>query len=207
MNENKETETPKKESTFSRFGVERIVGCDDAVILDTSTEAAKFVTDIKGWVSKDGFFYGNNKASESAARYAGCTHRACGNCGKPAEKMYTVCPQCREILAIERYQKRELVEWDGKTPLYSDAYDEFFFDGDTLHEFINDLHRTAPEEIRLILCEPGQLHQVDEDHWCDDLPEDGELPDSVFNALDALNLAIREAGTISWVPGELRVSV
>ena len=64
-------EQPKKASTCSRFGVERIVGCDDAVILDTSEVAAKFVTDIKGWVSKDGFFYGNNKASESAASQAG----------------------------------------------------------------------------------------------------------------------------------------
>jgi hypothetical protein len=175
-------------------------------ILYTDDEAAKFVTDIRGWVSKDGFFYGDNKASEDAARYAGCTHRACENCGEPTEKMYTVCARCRTLNAEKRYMNRELVDWDEKTPLYSEVYDQYFFDKDDLWEFLFDIQRPITEEVRLVLCEPVKLKCVDEDYWSDDLPEEGELPDSILEALEGLRIAIDGADPVAWSPGKFRVN-
>ena len=52
------------------------------MILNTSDEAAHFVTGLSGWVSRHGHFYGND---ERLARYDGCTHTVC-ECGKPCEK-------------------------------------------------------------------------------------------------------------------------
>lgn len=90
------------------------------VILDTSPEAAKFVENISGWVSRDGLFFGKN---EDAARYQGCSHRACSECGSPAPKGYTACSSCREKKAEARYEKLERAEWDEKGALYSEVAD------------------------------------------------------------------------------------
>jgi hypothetical protein len=64
---------------------------DEKMILDTSDEAAKFVTGISGWVSRDGHFCGND---ERIARYIGSTHKLC-ECGNIVEKMWIKCDRCR----------------------------------------------------------------------------------------------------------------
>ena len=106
------------------------------IILDTSEKAAKFVENISGWVDCNGRFFGNSKNSESAARYSGCTHQACNDCGEPAEKMYTVCPPCREKRDVERYAQRELEEWDEKVPVYSPVADRFTQLGERAYRLI-----------------------------------------------------------------------
>jgi hypothetical protein len=58
------------------------------------------------------------------------------------------------------------------------------------------------ESLRLILCEPEYLRPVEWDHWVDDLPEDGELPGAVEDAVEALNKVIREQGPSAWYPGK-----
>ena len=54
---------------------------EEKTILFTSDEAAKYTDGISGWVSRDGFFWGKD---ERAARYHGCTHVLCEDCGNPA---------------------------------------------------------------------------------------------------------------------------
>lgn len=171
------------------------------IVLDTSEEAAKFVENISGWVSRDGLFYGKN---ERAARYAGCTHRACDDCGKPAEKMYTVCSDCREKRDVERYARRERVEWDETTPIYSTTVDRYFYSVGEAEDYIYDTE-TTKEDLRLVLCEPVFLQRIDDDRWIDDLPEDGELSDEVKSALDNLNAALVASGPVSWAPGNKAV--
>ena len=176
---------------------------DAKQILNTSNESAKFVTGIEGWVDRNGRFWGND---EKMARWSGCTHIACKNCGKPTPKSYTICPDCREKKAIERYDAKERKEWDGKTPLYSEASDEYFFDEDGLDEHLENIGNSI-ESLRLVICEPDYLKQIDEDYFCDDLPDDGDIPDDVATALENLNRVIREQAAVSWYPGQYAAEI
>jgi hypothetical protein len=52
------------------------------------------------------------------------------------------------------------------------------------------------------------LRQIDEEHWADDLPEDGDLPKPIAEAIELLNIAIREHGdTACYVPSNRRVTI
>lgn len=176
---------------------------NETMILTSSDEAAKFVTDIKGWVSRDGRFYGDD---ERLARWAGATHIIC-ECGKPARKSYTCCDECQSKRATERWLALPIVVWDEVTPLCIYQDDTYFFGLDEVidHCEANDLDI---ENLQLVVCEPSHLRQIDEDYWEDELPEDGELPTPIQLALDALNKAIEEHGDeISWHGGKQRVQL
>jgi hypothetical protein len=171
---------------------------DEKIVLNTSDEAAQFKTGLSGWVSRHGLFFGKD---ERAARYNGCTHVECSDCKKPTERGWTLCEFCREKHAQERYAKRESKEWDGKTLLYSESADKYFFDEDDLMDFLAD-EGGSIESLRLLICEPEYLRPVEYDHWVDDLPEDGELPEAVEDAVEAVNKVIREQGPSAWYPGK-----
>lgn len=173
-------------------------------ILNTSDEAAKFVTGISGWVDRHGRFFGQGKDAEAIARYSGCTHIVCPDCGKACPSGYTRCSDCREKKAIVKYQGMERREWDKVTPLYADTIDAYFFNEDELFCFIEE-QGCDIKEMRLIICEPVALRQIDTDYWCDEMPEDGELPDAVLDALDNLNAVIRDEDPLSWQPGKYAV--
>lgn len=63
---------------------------EEKIILNTDKESAEYRTDIKGWVSKDGRFFGKD---ESLARYSGSTHRKCDKCESLIEKT-SYCEKC-----------------------------------------------------------------------------------------------------------------
>ena len=86
----------------------------EKVMLD-SPEAATFRTDIKGWVSRDGIFYGDKPDSERIARWAGCTHRKCEDCGADSPKSYTICEKCRTNKRDGVYAGREDKDWDAES--------------------------------------------------------------------------------------------
>ena len=56
--------------------------------------------------------------------------------------------------------------------------------------------------MRLIICEPEYLREINADYWADDLPEDTELPESVLLALEKFNQVLKDAGIVSWSPGK-----
>lgn len=169
---------------------------EEVVVMSDSPEAATFRTDISGWVSRDGRFFGDD---ERLARWAGATHAPCSGCGAMTSKHYTVCDSCRCKRDIAQYDAMPKKEWDGTTPLYSQADDKYFF-GD-VEEYCEDEDRTI-EDLRLVICEPVYGRPIESDYFCDELPEDGEVPDVIAVAMDALNTAIKEAGPLSWVPGK-----
>lgn len=170
------------------------------IILNDSPEAAQYVKNIEGWVAND-MFYGKN---EDVARYAGCTHKKC-DCGEVMEKMYTKCAECRERAAVERHNKREKKKWDGETPLYSQAADEYFFDEDELLSHLEEYGCTA-QSLRLVICKPVMLSTIDTDYWEGELLEDGELSDAALKALDDFNAVLRDEGPVSWEPGKNAVN-
>lgn len=171
------------------------------MILNTSNEAAQLKT-VTGWVDRDGRFWGKD---ERMARWSGATHIACQRCGTPHYKAWTLCNGCRDLAAIERWEKLERKPWDGESPVCLYDGDKYFFDLESFLEWCAD-HDVKPQEANLVHCKPQYLSQVDEDHWADDLAEDEELPPNVLDALAALNAQIRaHKKPISWWPSEIAV--
>lgn len=175
----------------------------EKIIMDSSEEAAEFVT-VKLWKSRNGNLYSH----EDAARYDGCTHRACETCGEPAPKHYLLCDSCRHKKDFERWQERQYIEWADNTPIYSQTQDKYFKDYQELRDYLEDnetLMFDIAESFQLVSCQPIYLNQINEDYFSDELAEDQELPSSILKELYALNLAIRHEPPVSYCPGKYRI--
>lgn len=167
---------------------------DETIVMRDSPEAAQLKT-VTGWFSRQGQFFGDD---ERTARWAGCTHEVCAGCGQVIERGW--CKRCRQSADLEKWTTAPREEWDGVTPLYSDALDEYLFDKSP--EELAEDERCTLDDLRLYICVPVYGRPIESDYFEDELPEDGELPDSILEAMDALNKAIREAGPLSWRPGK-----
>ena len=166
-------------------------------IFPDSNEAAEYRTDITGWVSRGGLYFGKD---EQAARYAGSTHATC-ECGKVIPKQgHTLCLDCRENVALENYMTAPRTKWDGETPLYSKKVDKYFFEED-LEEFAYDQECTVAD-LLLVICEPIYLREIADDFGCDELSEGGELPKDVLEAIEEFNRVIQGVGPVSWCAGK-----
>lgn len=176
----------------------------DEQILYSSDRAAKYVTNISGWVDSKGRFWGND---EHMARYSGCTHIDCKDCGKPIPvRGYTICSDCREKKNIERYNAMPCIEWDGETPVYSQSDNQYFFDEDELRDYTED-HQCSIDSLRLVICKPNEFRLIDYYYFSDELPEDAELPEEIEMAIDELNMVISRQPPVSWSPGEHAVTL
>jgi len=175
-------------------------------IMFDSPEAAQYRENIKGWVSSDGRYWGDRKDSEEIARYAGCTHRKCRDCDKPARKSYLICDDCNAKRQREAYLALPYKEYDG-SPVYSHLHDEYFFSQDDLESFVEDLDE-VPDSIDLVFLVPSYYSQIDADNWADNDPEDsdGELPKEMQQALDKLNEIISRMAPQCYYPGQIRTS-
>lgn len=165
------------------------------MILKTDDRAAKYVTNISGWVDRNGYFWG---ADENQARWSGCTHIECDKCGAIHERN-SYCRPCHDKKMIEKFNALEKRDWDGEIPLHLDNTDYYFFDKGGLLDYIEESELEL-SELRLALCKPVKMSTIDQCYLLDDMHEDAELPDSVETALTELNTAILEAETITWEP-------
>lgn len=179
-------------------------------ILFGSDEAAKFVHDIKGWVSSDGRFFGTD---EQSARYAGCTHSKC-ECGNIIEKHLTICEPCRIVQlkqyseSFEKYENLTKKEWDGVTPLYSIITGDYFYSASELNMYLNNRVAANPSfkisNLYLVICDPvypfhPDLYEI----YKDTLPEGADLLPEIHDGFDALNKIISQHEIpLSWVPGK-----
>jgi hypothetical protein len=192
-------------------------------ILPEDPEAAKR-TRMAGWISRDGYFYPDkqtNADAESLARANGSTHKRC-ECGVVFEKCCWIkCPACRAKEEAERVANFPRQEWDGSSPLYSEAYDLWFYSYSQVEDFLADkLAEQQAEGIRdeeetldfddldPRICEPVKVRQLDEDSWYDDLPEDGpgpgprKTPAALTAAIEAFNAATKDL-VLSWTPCDI----
>ena len=168
------------------------------VIMIDSPEAAKPHT-MSGWLSRDGCF----NLDEGLARYRGCTHRPCTDCGSPAEKQYTHCKACRDKHEIVRYKLRKRKPWDGTAMIYSEALDRYYSDPTDAIEAAED---EGIDEPMLLICEPEYAAKISVDFFEGQLPEDGDLPPEIEKAMDAFNAAI-DGVILSWMPGEFALDL
>lgn len=169
----------------------------EEIILPEDDRAAKEVT-LTLWQSRDGQYW----QTEESARRNGATHHRC-DCGNLMRRYYTLCDDCRDQKAWERYREREKKPWDGEAMIYAEGEDHYFWDLDDLEYFCED-HGCAPSDLRLVICEPRYVPEASAfNHVEDLLPEDGEVPDEVLEAFDELNKRLRAIKRpICWMPGK-----
>jgi hypothetical protein len=170
------------------------------IILRDSTEAAQYKTNLSGWVSRNGHYWGED---EHMARYDGSTHTKCEKCGT-VHSNHSYCSPCYKAAKEAKFDALPVEKWDGFTPLCLFDSDRYFFNDDVL-DFIADLPEDAV--LRIAKCKPHYLALVTDDNWQDDLPEDGELPEEVAQKLDELNAAIKAAGPVSWFEDKIAIDV
>lgn len=140
----------------------------------SNEQAAERVTNIAGWVCKTcRRFYGDEEGAERTARYCCEKDHACGtkDCTGRASKSYTVCDPCRSKLDLERYLKLEVVEWDGEAPLVTYDDDKYFFDVDSLADWLAE-HDLKVEDARLVIAENDgppvfEMEEFLSDYLCD----------------------------------------
>ena len=94
-------------------------------------------------------------------------------------------------------------EWDGETPLVVFDDDRYFFDAESLRDYLVD-QEISIADIQLVFCEPTYATEIDpNEHFCDDLPEDGEVSAELFAAFEVLNAVIRKESPLSWTQGKV----
>jgi hypothetical protein len=169
-------------------------------ILPKSNEAAKYAENIKGWVAK-GKFFGTD---EKAARYYGCTHRKCQDCGAIIEKLYFRCDSCALKEKKKRYEKLDCTEWDQSLPAYSTQFGEFFENKDEVKDFLSN-NKLEFDDLLLVICWPTKLSYLDSDRWYDEMPDDTDIPEELARAIEIFNETIDEIGPIGYEPAKIRV--
>ncbi len=143
----------------------------DGYILPENAEVKEI--DVKMWSNGISTFAYQDKRS---AVYSCAIGTVC-ECGKQFEgNHYIYCPECRGKRTDEKYNKLDLVEWDGETPLCLFDGDEFFYSPDDVESYIDSNNIEC--ELQLVLCREVYpqdfcLNDFVEDH----LPEDFGIDD------------------------------
>ena len=174
------------------------------IVMFNSPSAAGYRTGLSGWVARGGIYFGDGPGCERNARYAGCTHVACSKCGAPTPKSRTLCQDCNHLADLARYEAMPRVEWDGLAMLYSEARDNYYISQDAAEDELEPGETLA--DLRLVICTPNYASPLDEDYFCDELPEDGELPEEVADAVAAFNRSVNVI-VLSWSPGKFALAL
>ncbi len=100
------------------------------------------------------------------------------------------------------FNKMPAKEWDGVALLYSHVLDQYFNDMDNLNDYCKCEHSKI-SELQIVICEPEYAQPLDVEYFCDQLPEDGELPYEIEVAIDEFNKKVESYGKpLSWQPGD-----
>jgi hypothetical protein len=97
-------------------------------------------------------------------------------------------------------------EWDGEQMVFSQVLDEFFSTpGDALDE-AECLGLDSDVDLRLVLCDPVHLRRLEIEDFADDLPEGGESPDWLVDAIDEFNEATDGKDPVCWRDGKFAMA-
>lgn len=126
----------------------------------------------------------------------------CCRCGVGVDQGRAWCDKCAESKAAERWAKLPKAEWDeGAGPIYSDAYDEYFWFQDLAYDFAHEHEIKDWDDMRLVICKPQYATPLSSDHWEDELPNDGEdVPDWLEEAVAEFNEKLKGQAPLSYEP-------
>ena len=170
---------------------------EQKIIMRESDEAASIKT-VTGWVSADGRWFGDD---ERTAWYSGSTHQLC-DCGEVVERSRVKCEKCFAKDRWEKYKTLETKVWDGVEYLVEWDDDKFFFSDSELMDYCEEM-QMQPQDLQLVFAVPVYGRFLDDDYFCDELYEDGELPDSIYEAMGVFNEVVKAAGPLSWTSGKV----
>lgn len=136
------------------------------------------------WVSRDG----RCSFDEQTARQWGATHVPCVECGAPALKPLRRCPLHQDEHEKKCYISRASVEWDGESPIYSDALDKYYNSIDECLDELEDGQKLL--DLRLLACEKAFYSEISIDRWDDEMPEDDDA-NELSKLIDEFNNKIR----------------
>ena len=164
------------------------------IVLSTSDEAAKYETrTLTGWWSRNGLFCGE---MEGNARYDGCTHRPCSECGEPVQKYYVVCEECREKKKRERYDSFPKKKHE-EGMLYSMLTNEYYHSIEYVEDDIDE-YDLKLEDMMLLHTKPLVFHEIDTDVWEEDIPEDYEFTDEMHKIIEEFNEKLGKIPSPGW---------
>lgn len=184
-------------------------------------EAAEFVA-VEGWKCRTcSRWWGSD---ERMARTCCVKELPCDSCGAKVEKWRTLCAGCRDLRDQERHAGRKRVPWDGESPVWSDAEDEWFqsmdlaidhaasrFEGREGRQPTDDELKEELESMRLLASEPEYGRELDPAEWLHDSLPDDDDGRSVAARLEApaaaFNEAVRAIGPLSYHPGDEAIDV
>lgn len=171
------------------------------IILATDPDAVQEVT-VKAYKCPDGYLY----FDEQVARHYSSTHLECSECTTIYPKNgRTLCKYCEEKSEQKKWEEMPHQEWDEEAPLYCNKNEKFFFNREEIEEFLSE-YNLVPKDLRLIICEPCKLKEIETDYWSDDIVDDpleqsfeDRYPE-IYQAIQEVNRLINEAGATSYFP-------
>lgn len=149
--------------------------------------------------------------SEDAYRRNVATQLKCSTCGTNYESN-SFCRVCSDKKQEESYNKKPFKVWDGNEPLVIYQDDTYFFDEDQLKDYIyeNDLDDEDVKNLRLMICEPNNCREIEEDYFGDEMPENmdslEEFDKGLVEKLKEINTYIKTLPPISWSQGMYRTT-
>ena len=178
----------------------------EEIILEDNPGAAEYRTDIKGWVSRGGLYFGKD---EYLARSSGSTHNKCSGCGAIKKKNES-CRPCFVKREVEKFNALPKKKWDGEGMIYSMSNDKYFYEIESAEEFA-DVNGIEISDLMLVICEPDYGSTIAEDYFESSLPEDTSLEDvapDLAAMIDEINEHIgSEKEILCWWPGEYAVEI
>lgn len=175
---------------------------DNKIVMYESPEAATYVKNIEGWIDINRHFFGKGEDAERMARYSSHTHKKC-DCGGIIERGYTKCPECRRKSSIERHNSLPFKEWDGKEPICTCDGDTYFFDEESLIDYMEENEET---EIDLLFCTPIYYTPISFDEIAQEPHDDWEPEKELCDKIDEFNAYLKTLAPHSWMPGKIRTS-
>jgi hypothetical protein len=112
----------------------------------------------------------------------------CMRCGAVGRSPHQhICDECHEDASAKRWAKLPKVKWNGEGGIYSDTYDEYFYDEESAAEWLYDHDLNDWDALRLVICEPVHAKPLDPDQWSDDIPDDSDCPEWLLDAISEFN--------------------
>lgn len=171
----------------------------------------EFRTDISGWVTPDGRYFGDN---QHLARWNSCTTVTCASedCDNHTHKQWTHCLPCRNKTKKDKWEKADKAPLSvSSVCLWSDAVGEYFSGWERVEEYCEEFD-SAPEELLLYHCKRNKAPVFElEDFLCDIIPEDHTVEDvtssEVIEAASRLNKLLQACNLNSYSPSKIAVEI
>jgi hypothetical protein len=177
-------------------------------IMYESNQAAEYRTNIQGWVSSEGRFFGSD---EHMARWHGSTHKIC-ECGNEMSKGWTICESCRTKKADEEFNLLEEVEWDGVSMISIYHDDRFFSDIGDVYEYCEE-EEIDIKDLKLVICKKSvnisevNIDELNEEYTTEDGRGVSDFHPEIADKVSELNELIRNAKPTIWFATNKRIKL